>query len=442
MLKQLFAKLLSVCSCFLLTGTFASYSQVDTTKEDRFSVHGQTTFINQFKPAFKANYSGSHSLITDAESQRSTTMTLFLGARVWNNASVIFNPEVAAGSGLSGSMGVGASTNGETYRIDNVAPTVELARLYFRQLIPLTSKTMMQESSANKLGVNIPVSYLSFTAGKLCIADFFDQNKFSHDPRTQFMSWALMSNGAWDFPANTRGYTPSIIGEWITPDNELRYGFSLLPTTANGMTMNWDVQHAGSHTLEYTHNYTIGGQKGTIRLVSFFSYGNMRNYRQSIENNSMKPDSLFNKKFGHSKYGFGINLEQDFTREFGMFFRASWNDGNNETWAFTEIDHSISAGLSMSGQQWSRPNDVLAVAHVISGISLPHREYLAAGGNGFELGDGKLNYALEQLTECYYSFQLSPNISLSATYQHIFNPGYNMDRGPVNVYSVRMHANF
>jgi high affinity Mn2+ porin len=234
---------------------FNLYAQKpDSIKDEQFSIHAQTTFITQNKPAFYAKYSGPNSLSPDAETQMSTTLTLFLGAKLWQGASVFINPEVAAGSGLSGSVGVAASTNGETYRISNSAPNIELARLYFMQLIPINHETEYQESDQNQLRRYIPTQYISFTVGKICVTDFFDLNSYSHDPRTQFMSWALMSNGAWDFPANTRGYTPSIVLAWVTPANEIRYGFSLMPTTANGMIMNWEISKAGSHTLEYTRN--------------------------------------------------------------------------------------------------------------------------------------------------------------------------------------------
>jgi len=411
----------------------------DSLKQERFSIHAQSTFISQYKPAFNAKYTGSNSLLPIEETQLSTTLTLFLGARLWHGASIYLNPEVAAGSGLSGSLGVGASTNGETYRIDNTAPSFELARLYFTQIIPLSKATGYRESDQNKLSGEMPASYLSFTVGKICVSDFFDLNSYSHDPRTQFMSWALMSNGAWDFPANTRGYTPSIVLEWVTSKNELRYGFSLLPLAANGMTMNWDISKASSQTLEYTRRYSLAGEKGAVRVVSYLNICNMGNYNESLLVNPTAPDIKATRKAGRMKYGFGINAEQALSSDLGAFFRAGWDDGNTETWAFTEIDRTASLGLSANGRRWDRPDDIVGLAHVVSGLSTQHINYLKAGGKGFELGDGTLNYAFENLTECYYSFQMTKNISLTAAYQHIINPGYNKDRGSVNVLSARLH---
>ena len=422
--------------CFL---KIYAQQATDSIQDERFSIHGQSTVITQYKPSFSAKYSGTNSLVPQSETQMSTTFTLFLGARLWKGASVYFNPEVAGGSGLSGSLGVGASTNGETYRISNAAPSFELARLYFTQVFPLSKETIYQESDQNQLSEKIPVRYISITAGKICVSDFFDLNSYSHDPRTQFMSWALMSNGAYDFPANTKGYTPSIIVQWVTPKNELRYGFSLLPLVANGSVMNWDISRAGSQTLEYTRNYSISGQKGDIRILSYLNVCNMGNYNESIALNPSAPDIKSTRRDGRTKYGFGINAEQALSSDLGAFIRAGWNDGNNETWVFTEIDRTLSIGLSAKGIRWNRPDDNVGLATVVSGLSSAHRNYLQDGGKGFELGDGQLNYSPENLTELYYSFQMSKNISLTGTYQHIINPGYNKDRGPVDVLSVRVH---
>ena len=272
------------------------------------------------------------------------------------------------------------------------------------------------------------------------MTDYFDNNSYSHDPRTQFMSWALMSNGAWDFPANTRGYTPGLVIEYVTRQNELRYGFSLVPVIANGMTMNWNIGKASSQTVEYTHKYALNGYRGTLRLLSFFTSANMGNYDQSLALNPIAPNILATGKYGHIKYGLELNLEQLLTRDLGGFVRAGWNDGQNESWAFTEIDRSVSLGLSISGNRWHRQNDNFGLAAVISGLSAPHRNYLKAGGRGFELGDGNLNYALEHLAELYYSWQIVKWLSLSGACQVILNPGYNKDRGPVNVFSLRLHA--
>jgi len=425
---------------FILIALYLSGQKPDTLIYERFSFHGQSTIIEQFKPSFKSDYTGRNSLLPGPENKLSVTSTLFLGARLWKNASFYLDPEIGGGSGLSGSLGVAASANGETYRIGNPTPQFELARIYFSQVFPLSGESDYVTGDFNKIAGRVPSRFLSITVGKLCVADNFDVNIYSHDPRTQFMSWALMSNGAWDYPANTRGYTPSLIAEYVSPVYELRYGFSLVPKEANGMAMNWDISISGSHTIEYTRHYNISGMKGSVRILAFFTRAEMGNYNQSLIIDPELPDITSTRKNGRTKFGFGFNAEQTLSGDVGLFLRTSWNDGNNETWVFTEIDRSVSLGISINGRGWKRENDNVAFAIVSSGLSSPHRNYLKAGGYGFELGDGNLNYGMETLAEFYYSYSLAKSIYLSAAYQFINNPGYNKARGPVNVFSIRVHT--
>ncbi|UAY51788.1 carbohydrate porin [Ferruginibacter albus] len=414
----------------------------DSVKEERFSIHAQTTIINQYKPPFSAAYTGKNSLLTGEESKTSITSTFFAGMRLWKGASIFINPEIAGGSGLSEALGVADATNGETFRVGDPAPKIYLARLFFKQIFSLSNKQIFQQDDLNQLATTIPDKYLAVTIGKIGMADYFDNNKYSHDPRTQFMSWSLMSNGGWDYPANTRGYTPSVVLEYISPKNEVRYAISLVPVVANGNEMNWSIGKASSQTIEYTHRYKLYSKEGAIRLLGFYTSANMGNYNQSIALDPINPSIEDSRKYGNTKYGFGINAEQEITKDLGCFFRASWNDGNNETWMFTEIDHSISAGLSTTGEKWKRENDNAGIGYVASGISKPHQDYLKAGGNGFMLGDGNLTYGWEHLVEFYYSAELVKNqIYLTGAYQLLINPGYNADRqGPVNILSIRLHA--
>ncbi|MFN8405999.1 MAG: carbohydrate porin [Sphingobacteriaceae bacterium] len=419
----------------------ASAQQLDTTFVEKFSFHTQTTLVGQYKPSFRASYSGPNSLSPLEENQISLTATWYAGARLWKNASVFINPEVSGGSGLSDAFGVASSTNGETFRVGTHDPKLYLARLFIRQLFPLKQTSTYLSMDFNQLAGSIPTHYVAITVGKVDVSDFFDNNTYSHNPRTQFIAWGFKDHGAWDYPANTRGYTPSIILEYVTPKNELRYGLSLVPLEANGNDINWRIRQAGSHTLEYTQRYTIKGMSGAIRLLGYFTSANMGDYNQSIALNPQAPDITDTRAYGNTKYGFGINAEQAICKTLGAFFRASWDDGHHETWAFTEIDRSISGGVSLSGNLWKRPADHFGLAYVASGLSRPHRSYLQAGGKGFMLGDGNLNYGWEHVAELYYAAEMIKNsIYLSGTYQFLVNPGYNRDRGPVNVFSVRVHA--
>lgn len=434
--------ILLIC-CLIGSGKILLAAEKDTIQNKQLSIHFQATVVNQFKPSFKGKYSGGNSLIFNVENKTSLTSTLFLGAGLWKGASIFLNPEIAGGSGLSEALGIADATNGETFRVGDPSPKIYLARLFFQQLFPLSDEYLYQEDDENQLAKKVPTKYLIAIVGKIGLSDFFDDNKYSHDPRTQFLSWGLMSNGGWDYPANTRGYTPSIIVEYITPKQEIRYAYSLVPVEANGNKMEWRFTKAGSHSLEYTRRYTIHHQDGAIRLLAFLTTADMGNYEQSVLINPSKPDITATRIDGRTKYGFGINAEQNFTKYLGCFVRASWNDGHNETWMFTEIDRTISLGISMTGNQWKRANDNVGLAIVTSGISKQHQDYLKAGGKGFMLGDGNLNYKSEHLLECYYSAELSKNqVFLTGAYQLLLNPGYNYDRkGPVHVFSVRVHAN-
>ncbi len=412
---------------------------VDSSRSERFSIHAQATIVDQYKPSFSVPYSGTNSLMPAAENRVSVTTTLFAGVRLWKGASFFINPEMAGGEGLSQTLGIALATNGETFRVGNPHPQIYLARMYFRQIFRVGTKSEYQTSDANQLSGKKPQQYISFTVGKVSLADYFDDNEYSHDARTQFLCWGLMDNGAWDYAANTRGYTPSVILEYVSPVHEFRTSASLLPSVANGNTMNWNLSKSVSLNAEYTHRHSINGKKGAIRLLGFFNTTNMGKYSQAID--SIVPVIENTRQFGRIKYGFTVNMDQAITDYLGCFLRAGWNDGNNETWAFTEIDHTLSAGLSANGSKWKRKNDNVGLAYVGAGISKPHRDYLKAGGHGFMLGDGNLNYSWEHVMEFYYSADLyKQHIFLSATYQLLVNPGYNKDRkGPVNTLSLRLH---
>lgn len=419
-------------------------------KEKWFTLHTQETTVSQFRPSFHADYTGDHSQTTGEQWATTLTSTIFAGLKLWPHAQVIFNPEISGGSGLSSAFGIAAFTNGEAFRVGSPEPKVYVARAFFQQLFPLGKKRVWQEDGENKIQKYIPEKYISFTAGKVSIADFFDDNTISHNPRTQFLSWGLMSNGAWDYPANTRGYTPSAILELITPKWELRYAISMVPNTANGNVMDKNISKANANTLEVKYKYQVAGKKGKISAIAFYNSAFMGSYTApNIESHpdSANPNFIINnytisasRQYGRSKYGFGINLEQNITDNVGVFARASYNDGKNETWCFTEIDRAISIGTSIKGTLWKRNNDVIGLAYCLSGLSNEHANYLANGGLGFIIGDGALNYKPENLWETYYSLSLlNGRIIPSFTYQFILNPAYNADRGPINVFSLRLH---
>ncbi|RZK20104.1 MAG: carbohydrate porin [Hymenobacter sp.] len=414
----------------------------------KWSVHFQQTIIQQWHNDLSPRYAGPFSLQAREQAKLSLTTTAFIGRKLWKNAAVYFNPEVAGGSGLSGATGIGGAPNGETFRIGDPAPQVYLARLYLRQIWALSSETTLVEDDNNQVAGAQPTRYLALNVGKFSIADYFDQNNYSHDPRTQFFNWSLMSAGGWDYPANTRGYTVGAVLEYVTPTYALRGGFSAMPTDANGPTLDFNYQKANAITLELTKPYTLGGHPGTVRLLGFRNQAAMGSYNLAVRQAAAQfatPDVTAARAERRTKYGVSLNAEQEISPTVGVFGRLSYNDGHNETWAFTEIDHSLSLGVTSAGTRWKRPTDRLGIAAVANGISQDHRAYLAAGGSGFILGDGRLDYGLEYIGEIYYSIDFPRyHAALSPDYQLIFNPGYNTSRlpGPVHVVALRVHVEF
>lgn len=428
-----------------------SSDQEDASGIERFNIHFQTTYIYQYKPAFTSPYQSVNSLTGAEEKQNSLTATLYLGARLWKGAEVYINPELAGGSGLSGALGMGGSSNGETFRVGNPAPALYLGRAYLKQTFGIRNKHARKigvlnkqetEADLNQLAGYEPKEYIRVYAGKLSLGDLFDNNEYSNSPRSQFMNWSLMNNGAWDYAANTRGYTYSFVAETQIGKTNVKAGIATLPKLANGPKLNTDISQAYAINAEISRAINISKRPGNIRLLGFYNSANMGNYQTAVAKASIivAPDVTTTRAFGNTKYGLGLNFDQQLSNTFGMFTRVGWNDGKNETWCFTEIDQTLSIGLSANGSNWKRKNDNTGIAVVVNGLSKDHQAYIAAGGNGFILGDGKLNYAPEVIGEFYYSFKpLKQGIWFSGDYQYCMNPGYNADRGAVHIFSARLH---
>ena len=416
-----------------------------------WSVHFQLTAVDMGHFAFPAKYTGPNSMVdTPEHNVTSLTTSFFLGRKLWKGAAVYFNPEVSGGRGLSHATGMAGFPNGETFRIGDPSPAVYTARLFLQQNIPLGhTGYIVQEDDVNQVRDSIPIQRLTLSAGKFSLDDFFDDNQFSHDARGQFLNWSLMSNGAWDYPANTRGYTVGLVAELFLKGFAVRGSIAQEPRQANGPDMDQDIFKYHGLSLEAEKPIHIGGQQGTIRLLGFFNATRAIAYSQVLqevkEGDSSNVGVFSGATLSHeqgNKYGWGLSANQNITDNVGVFVRASWNDGKTGTWAFTEIDQSASAGIQFLGKLWKRPYDVVGGAYVVNGISSGHQAYLKAGLTGFMLGDGNLNYGHEGVMEVYYLARLFPHVFLSADYQWAHNPGYNRDRGPVNIYAFRGHIEF
>jgi high affinity Mn2+ porin len=449
------SKILYTILIILLFASNATFAQ-ETAKTDSTSkgwtTHFQLTAVEQYHGNYHFPYSGHSSLDSNAERAISLTTTLFIGRRLWKNAAIIFNPEIVAGSGLSSSKGFAGFPNGEIYRIGNPLPTPFMARGYFQQTFPLKgSKDVYQPDDINQLQGMVPDSRITVNVGKFCLADFFDDNSYDHDARSQFLNWSLMANGAWDFAADTRGYTSGAEVELVKPQYAIKFAITQMSKTANALDMDYNLLKSNALALEFSTKYKILALPGIIRITGFRNDSRAPSYKAATAA-LLRGDSSYvyvlsgqipGFKYGGIKYGYGINIEQPLTKTIGAFFRYGWNDGKTASWEFTDIDNNIQLGINASGKIWGRPEDELGVAVASNGISKDHQAYFEAGGYSYIIGDGHLNYGREQIFETYYRAKLNAFIFLSADYQLILNPGYNKDRkGPISIPGVRMHIEF
>lgn len=421
----------------------------------RYQVNGQLTWILQSLFKYRSPYQndtsgqGGGSLLSRNEQEMSQTYTLFLGARINRNLEVYINPEMARGHGISNALGVAGYTNGEVIRNPTLSQDPYLARYYGKWIIATGKGEEKVESGQNQVNSSRPTRRLVISAGKLGATDVFDLNSYANNTRTQFMNWALLNNGAYDYAADTRGYTRGIAVEWINPDFALRLGSFQMPTVANGIDLAGNVSRNRGDQIEVElHPRALPGKAPAIvRLLGYRNLARMGNYREAIalgQRTGTTPDITKTARVGAVKFGFGVNVEQPLGDDgaTGLFGRYGWDDGATESFAFTEIDRALSLGAQVSGRRWRRPLDRFAIAFVQSDLASAHKDYLAAGGSGFLLGDGRLNYGPERILEACYTYQFSKSIGFSVDYQYINNPGYNRDRGPASVLSGRLHLEF
>jgi len=426
-----------IVSIVLLSIGGAAYAQ------ESWNAHFQSTYVRQFKPAFNSPYAGPNSLSGQAETSYSFTGTAAFGLRLPSATEVYFDPEIAQGIAMSGLLGLAGFPNGELAKTSGDKPKAYVARLFARHTFELGGEPQSLESSANQLGGTTTANRLVLTAGVLSVLDIFDVNAYAHDPRTQFMNWALMTHAAYDYAADSRGYTQGLAAEYIAGDWALRAGRFAVPKEPNQLQLDHHLFTHFSDQIEACHDYALGGQSGTVRLLLFRMRAVMARYGDALGDaltDGGPPQPLAEARRGNQvKHGFGLNLEHHLSEDLGAFARAFRADGRTETYAFTEADASVSAGLQLKGSAWTRGDDVLGLGVARSSLAAEHRRYLEDGGATFFLGDGSLRYRPEQDLELYYSAELAHGLFLTGDAQRIRNPGYNADRGPVSVYSLRLH---
>ena len=406
---------------------------------ERWSYHFQATSIGQYHGYFRSLYEGPNSLPPHPERRVSLTATAFLAYRVNSWIELVFDPEISGGKGFGQVTGIAGFTNGEISRVSTPTPTLYVARGFVRNTWAIGPETQAIEDDANQIAGAQPVRRVTLITGKFALTDYFDDNKYSHDPRSQFINWALMYNGAWDYPADVRGYTFGAMQELTMRSWSLRVASALESTQANGPTLDTRVAKNRGEVAEWEQRYSPWKRPGVLRLLGYLNRERAGAFRDAPLVDGAA-DLGPTRRPGTEKYGFGVNLEQEITSAVGAFARYGWSDGKTEAWAFTQIDRSLSGGISIDGKLWKRANDHIGIAGVRNYLSGDQRCFLAEGGLGFIIGDGRLDhYRPESILEAYYSWRALKEWTITGDFQYVTNPAYNADRGPVSVGAIRLH---
>jgi hypothetical protein len=414
---------------------------------DRFWISGQANFISQWHPAFYSPYQGPNSLSPQAQDATSRVLTLFTGLRFSSTTELLCDVQETGGNGIGRALGVAGFTNLDVVRNPTLSKAPYIARLMIHQIIPLGHSKKPADANPFSLFRELPERRLEVRFGKFSMADFFDVNTYGSDSNFQFMNWAVDNSGSYDYAADTRGFTFGAMLEYHDSWGIVRFAEALMPKVANGIHLDADLSRARSENIEFEfHKRTIRRQQGILRLLTFVNHANMGSYAQAIDNYlaglTPMPEITDHPLQTTVKYGFGVNFEQPLNNWIGIFGRWGWNEGQHESYAYTEVDQTDQIGMAFNGSTWHRKWDRAGAVFVSNGISREHQEYLALGGDGFLLGDGRLNYGRENIVETYYTLHAWRGVYPSFDFQHINNPGYNRDRGPVLVVSLRLHLEF
>jgi high affinity Mn2+ porin len=423
------------------TSSLMPKTSLTDTESDRWEIHGQSTFLPQGYPAFRALYTGPNSLTPAAQLQETWSNSLFLNARLWQGGEVYYNPELLQGFGLDDTVGVAGFPSGEAQKSNFPYPHYNTSRLFVRQTFGFGGEQEELASGPLQLAEKVDVSRLTVQAGKFSVIDVFDGNSYAKDTRKDFMNWSIWAPGAFDYSADKLGLSYGVTAEFNQKQWALRAGYFLMDAVSNSSNFDTRIFQRGEYVMELETRYSLFSQPGKLRTIAWLNSAFSGSYRETLDNPALNLD-IAQTRTGRIKYGYVINLEQALTDQIGLFGRWSWNDGKTEIMAFTDIDASLSLGASIKGAKWGRADDVIGIGGAINALSRDHRDFLAAGGLGPLIGDGRLNYRQERILETYYAFAISKALTLTADYQFVTNPAYNADRGPVSIFSGRLHGEF
>jgi high affinity Mn2+ porin len=408
-----------------------------------WNVHGQFTAIEQGYPAFHSPYEGANSLSGASQASNTESATAFIGYRPWDGTEIYVNPEITQGMGLSATHGIAAFPSFEAQKASFPMPRIDMARVYVQQTFGLGGEQETIEDGPNQIAGTKDISRITVIAGRFAVTDFFDNNAYAQNGRTQFFNWNIDCCGAYDWTMDQISYTWGAMAELNQKFWAVRAGYFLVPVVSNSDDFDMSFPD-GEYIGELELRYSLFSQPGKLRLMAWANHANMGSYAAALAEpitTPTYPDVTLVREV-RTNYGFNANLEQAITRDLGVFSRATWSPGLYEIIGWTDCDESVSAGAQLKGSSWGRPNDRIGVAGVIEGLSPEARAYFAAGGLGILIGDGALNYQPEKVFETYYSYSLNAWSSISFDYQFVADPGYNADRGPVNIFAGRLHAEF
>jgi high affinity Mn2+ porin len=416
----------------------------DSAASEVWAIHGQITETTQYHPAFTSPYRGMNSLDPGSRGDETVDLTLFLGVRPWAGGEIWANPEVDQGFGLSDTLGVAAFPSGEAYKVGSSVPYFRLQRLFFRQTIDLGGEVQRDDADANQLGGSHTSDNLIVTAGKISVVDIFDTNAYAHDPKKDFLNWAAIDSAAYDYAADSWGYSYGLATEWTQNRWTLRGGLFDLSKVPNEKHLETGFSQF-EMVVEAEERHELFGHEGKLKLLGWINRGRMGGYNDAVDlaqQTGSAPNTALVRNY-KTRPGAALNIEQAVTDDLGAFARIGYNDGSQEAYEFTESDRALSTGLSLKGTSWGRAHDTIGAAYLLDNISQSAQRYFAAGGMGILIGDGALqHYGLENVFETYYSAQVTSWLAATADYQLIVNPAYNRDRGPVSVLGARFHAAF
>ncbi len=410
---------------------------------EAWAVHGQFTYVEQEVAGFDAPYAGPNSL-TPHRAKETTDLTLYLGSRLWSGAELWINPEIDQGFGLDNTLGVAGFPSGEAYKVGKKKPYLRLPRLFVRQTLDLSGGREAIEAQANQLGGDRSLDRWVFTVGKFGVADVFDVNQYAHDPRGDFLNWAAVDAGSFDYAADAWGYTVGAAAEWYQGAWTTRLGVFDLSNVPNSVHLE-PAFHEFQMIAEVEQRHTLWARPGKVMLTLYDSRGRMGLLDSAVQLAAItgQPVDVGAVRQYRSRLGASLNLEQQLADDLGFFARLGKAAGNVEAYEFTDIDRSVEAGLSLKGTLWHRAHDTVGLAGLVNNISADRQRYFNAGGLGILVGDGQLPHpGPEQILETYYSAQVLSHAQLSFDYQWVDHPGYNRDRGPASIFAVRFHAQF